>query len=165
MMKLRVYFTCCLLLLGAVSMGQGSEDIAGSIDRKTFDPATLLWYAKPAATWEAALPVGNGRLGGMVFGRTEEERIQFNEDTWWTGGPYSTVVPGGYKSLPEIRRLVFNGDFNQAHDLFGRELMGYPVEQQKYQPLADLHLFFPGQQPVSAYRRWLDLRTGITGVQ
>ena len=77
----------------------------------------------------------------MVFGMNGEERIQLNEDTYWTGGPYSTVVKGGYKVLPEIQQLVFEEKFLDAHNLFGRNLMGYPVEQQKYQSLANLHLF------------------------
>lgn len=154
-----------MFLPAMLSVQAQEPDIAGAVDSHAFDPSTLLWYKKAASTWEEALPVGNGRLGGMVFGRTGEERIQLNEDTWWTGGPYSTVVPGGYKSLPEVQRLVFNGEFSKAHDLFGRKLMGYPVEQQKYQPLADLHLFFPGGEPVSGYKRWLDLRTGISGTQ
>ncbi|HEY4334771.1 MAG TPA: glycoside hydrolase family 95 protein, partial [Puia sp.] len=142
-----------------------SPDIAQTIDAHTFDPSTLLWFDKPAAAWEDALPVGNGRLGAMVFGRVTDEHLQLNEATWWTGGPYSTVVPGGAKSLPEVQRLVFAGEFQKAHDLFGRTLMGYPVEQQKYQSLADLHLFFTGRATPTAYKRWLDLQTGVSGVQ
>jgi len=95
-----------------------------------FDPATLLWYAHPAQKWENALPVGNGRLGAMVFGKTDEERIQINEDTYWTGGPYTTTVKGGATALPEVRRLIFAGEWIPAHRLFGRRLMGYPIEQQ-----------------------------------
>ena len=72
-------------------------------------PATVLWYTHPAEKWENALPIGNGRLGAMVFGRTDEEIIQLNEDTYWSGGPYSTTVKGGYQALPEIRRLLFEG--------------------------------------------------------
>src|SRR5215203_567564 len=105
-------------------------------------PETTLWYRAPASRWEQALPVGNGRLGAMVFGGVAEERLQLNEDTYWSGGPYSTVVKGGYKFLPEIQRLVFAEKYLDAHNLFGRNLMGYPVEQQKYQSLANLHLFF-----------------------
>ena len=139
--------------------------VAESISNKSFDPSTLLWYTGPAAEWEEALPVGNGRLGAMVFGGVEEERIQLNEDTYWSGGPYSTVVKGGYQYLPEIQKLLFDGNPIEAHKLFGRHLMGYPVEQQKYQSLANLHLFFEGEQEFQNYRRWLDLSTGITGVE
>ena len=114
--------------------------------------------------WEEALPVGNGRLGAMVFGKNGEERIQLNEETYWTGGPYSTVVKGGYKVLPEIQKLVFEEKYLEAHNLFGRNLMGYPVEQQKYQCLGNLHLFFKNQDSISNYKRWLDLENGISGV-
>ena len=137
---------------------------AERIASKSFNPATLLWYAAPAKKWEEALPVGNGRLGAMVFGKTGQERIQLNEDTYWTGGPYSTVVKGGYRSLPKIRKLVFDGKYQEASNLFGRTMMGYPVEQQKYQSLGNLILTFQHEDSVSEYKRWLDLETGITSV-
>ena len=95
-----------------------------TIDQGDFDPSTLLWYKAPASAWEEALPVGNGRLGAMVFGKYDQERIQLNEDTYWSGGPYSTVVQGGYKELPEIQKDIFNGQPIKAHRLFGRYLMG-----------------------------------------
>jgi alpha-L-fucosidase 2 len=97
----------------------------------------------------------------MVFGGVQEERLQLNEDTYWSGGPYSTVVKGGYKFLPEIQRLVFAEKYLDAHNLFGRNLMGYPIEQQKYQSLANLHLFFGHAKETSDYRRSLDLRDGV----
>lgn len=124
-----------------------------------------MWYTKPSNEWEEALPVGNGRLGAMVFGGVDEERIQLNEESYWTGGPYTTVVEGGHKILPEIQKLIFDGNPIEAHKLFGRHLMGYPVEQQKYQSLANLHLFFEKEQDAQNYTRWLDLSTGITGVE
>lgn len=139
--------------------------IPQSIDSRAFNPSTLLWYDRPAQKWEEALPVGNGRLGAMVFGRNKEERIQLNEETYWTGGPYSTVVKGGYKVLPEIQKKVFEEKYLEAHNLFGRHLMGYPVEQMKYQCLANLHLFFTNQDSVTDYKRWLDLTSGISGVE
>ena len=123
--------------------------------------ATVLWYTHPAEKWENALPVGNGRLGAMVFGRADEEIIQLNEDTYWSGGPYSTTVAGGYKALPEIRRLLFDGQLIQAHRLFGRHLMGYPVEQQKYQSLGNLVLTFPAGGAQTGYRHELDLDTAV----
>ena len=134
------------------------------IDNKIFSPSTLLWYSKPASKWEEALPVGNGRLGAMVYGKTDEEIIQLNEDTYWSGGPYSTVVKGGAARLPEIQELVFKEEMLKAHNLFGRYLMGYPVEQQKYQSLANLVLSFPKKDSIINYKRWLDLETGITSV-
>ena len=125
------------------------------------DPATRLWYSHPADKWENAFPVGNGRLGAMVFGKTDEEEIQLNEETYWSGGPYSTVVKGGFETLPEIRKHVFDGDYKMAHILFGRELMGYPVEQMKYQSLGRLVLRFPSKEAVTDYRHELDLDAAV----
>ena len=119
-----------------------------TIAQVKFNPATYVWYNAPAQKWEEAIPVGNGRLGAMVFGNFGEERIQLNENTYWSGGPYSTVVKNGYKTLPQIQQDVFKGKYLDAHNLFGRNLMGYPVEQQKYQSLANLVLSFPKQDTV-----------------
>jgi alpha-L-fucosidase 2 len=141
------------------------SNIPDLIDKKNFDPSTLLWYQSPASAWEEALPVGNGRLGAMVFGKYGEENVQVNEDTYWSGGPYSTVVKGGYKKLPEIQKDIFEGKPIEAHRLFGRYLMGYPVEQQKYQALGNIILTFKNEKEVTDYKRWLDLETGITSVQ
>ena len=138
--------------------------VVNGVMNKDFNPSTFLWFSAPATKWDEALPVGNGRLGAMVFGTVEEERIQLNENTNWSGGPYSTVVKGGYKVLPEIQNLVFNGKYLEAHNLFGRNLMGYPVEQQKYQSLANLHLFQSHSDKATDYQRSLDLETGITSV-
>jgi len=128
------------------------------------DPATLMWYEKPAKIWEEALPVGNGRLGAMYYGDPYSDKLQFNEDTYYTGGPYSTVVEGGYKVLPEIRKLLFEGRIVEAHLLFGRNLLGSPVEQMKYQSMGNLVFDFDNKSEVSNYRRELDLTTGITGI-
>jgi alpha-L-fucosidase 2 len=158
-------FIFCLSLSVLNVYGQGSISISQVIDNKSFDPANVMWYDKPAAVWEDALPVGNGRLGAMIFGGVKEERIQLNEETYWSGGPYSTVVKGGHEALPEIQKLIFEGKPIEAHKLFGRKLMGYPVEQQKYQSLANLHLFYENEEKVENYKRWLDLGNGISGVQ
>jgi alpha-L-fucosidase 2 len=125
------------------------------------DPSTLLWYTHPAGKWDDALPVGNGRLGAMVFGKTDQEEIQLNEDTYWTGGPYSTTVKGASKGLTEVRRLIFDGQLIRAHRLFGRALMGYPVEQQKYQSLGRLVLALGARGEITGYRHQLDLQTAI----
>ena len=157
-----------LILFLAYSMNFGfcqGIDISNAINTRNFDPSKLVWYKAPATVWEEALPVGNGRLGAMVFGKNGEERIQLNEETYWSGGPYSTVVKGGYKVLPEIQRNIFEGNPITAHKLFGRYLMGYPVEQQKYQAFANLILSFKNEKEVTDYKRWLDLGTGINAVQ
>ena len=159
--------SCLLLLFAWLTMfcvHAQTNDFSHKILEKSFNPATISWYNAPAKKWDEALPVGNGRLGAMVFGKNGEERIQLNEETYWSGGPYSTVVKGGYKVLPEIQKLVFEEKYLAAHNLFGRNLMGYPVEQQKYQSLANLHLFFKNQDSISDYKRWLNLETGVTSV-
>ncbi len=155
------------LLLALLAVAAPGPAVAGDrparVERSEADrdPATLVWYAHPADKWENALPLGNGRLGAMVFGRTDEEEIQLNEETLWSGGPYSTTVRGGYEALPEIRRLVFDGELIRAHRLFGRHLMGRPVEQQKYQSLGSLVLKLEGEGAVSGYRHELDLDRAV----
>ncbi|GMV25547.1 MAG: alpha/beta hydrolase [Phycisphaerae bacterium] len=143
----------------------GAASDGSAMSNQAIDPSTCMWFSSPAAKWDEALPVGNGRLGAMVFGTVQEERIQLNESTYWTGGPYSTVVAGGRTALPEIQRLVFAGDHFAAHKLFGRAMMGYPVEQQKYQSLANLHLSFAHGGEATGYRRAIDLATGVSIVE
>ena len=100
----------------------------------------------------------------MIMGGTEEERIQLNEETLWTGAPYDPTTSGGPEALPEIRRLVFEGKYLQAHNLFGRKMMGYPADQMMYQPLGNLWLSFPGHAKATDYRRALDLDEAIVRV-
>lgn len=164
-MNKTVLATLILMIGLSANLFAQDADIPSQIDQKKFDSSTLLWYDSPAQKWEEALPVGNGRLGAMVFGLYNQETIQLNEDTYWSGGPYSTVVKGGAEALPQVQKYIFEGQPIRGHKLFGRKLMGYPVEQQKYQPLANLVLFFDKQEEVSEYKRWLDLNSGITGVQ
>ena len=161
-MDLKKLTLCAIFLMGNFLIAQNNtnQDPLSKTGQASFDPATVLWYNQPASKWEEALPVGNGRLGAMVYGKYGEEIIQFNEDTYYTGGPYNSVVKGGYKHLPEIQKLIFNGEPIKAHKLFGRTMMGYPVEQMKYQSMANLHLFF-GNDSVENYKRSLDLKTGI----
>lgn len=141
-----------------------SQSIPEKIQNKSFDPATLMWYKSPAKKWEDALPVGNGRLGAMVLGGINEEKIFLNEDTYYSGGPYSTVVEGGYKVLPEIQQLLFDGEPIKAHKLFTRNLLGHPIEQMKYQSMGALHLFYDHEEEPTNYHRWLDISTGMAGV-
>ncbi len=120
-----------------------------------------LWYDKPAAKWVEALPLGNGRLGAMVFGRTGNERIQLNEDTLWGGGPYDPSNPEALKALPEVRRLVFEGKYREAQDLAHRKMMARPIRQMPYQTVGDLNLKFPGHEKARDYRRRLDLDEAV----
>jgi alpha-L-fucosidase 2 len=128
-------------------------------------PSTLqLWYTQPARQWNEALPIGNGRMGAMVFGRTSDERIQFNEDTLWKGAPHDYVRAGAGDQLAEIRRLLAEGKINEAGQLARGKFLSDPVRQKAYQPFGDLHLHFPGHEDVLDYRRDLDLDSGIASV-
>ena len=120
-----------------------------------------LLFREPAATWELALPVGNGRLGGMIFGGVPRERIQLNEDSLWSGGPLDTHNPDALEVLPEVRRLLAEGRPEDAAELADRALMGKPSSVRPYQTLADLWLDFPGHAQWHSYRRWLDLDSAI----
>ncbi len=148
-----------IALLAIVVCDSAGQPASGSTT------TTMLWYDHPALKWENALPVGNGRLGAMVFGRTDAERIQFNEETYWSGGPYAQTVKGGSGHLSEIQKLVFEGKYKEAHKLFGRYLMGYPVEQQKYQSMGDVILTFDRKGEVKNYRLELDLDSAIVRVR
>lgn len=120
-----------------------------------------LHYDQPAKEWVEALPVGNGRMGAMVFGGIADERLQLNESSVWTGGPHNYAHPGAVKHLPEIRRLLFAGKQREAEELAEREFMSIPLRQHFYQPMADLRLKLTGIEAdkVSDYRRSLDLET------
>lgn len=123
-------------------------------------PLTL-WYRRPADQWVEALPVGNGRLGAMVFGGVVNERLQLNEDTLWAGGPYDPVNPGAAAALPEVRRLVFAGKYAEADRLISAKVMARPLRQMPYQTVGDLLLAFPEADSVRDYRRELDLDAAV----
>lgn len=131
-------------------------------------PATLraseslrLWYERPAEKWTEALPIGNGRLGAMVFGKTARERIQVNEDTVWVGCPHDYSHPGAAKYLPEIRRLLFEGKQDEATALAAEHFMSIPLRQMPYQPCCDLYLDFGDDAEAASYRRELDLSSAL----
>ena len=124
-----------------------------------------LWYSAPASQWVEALPVGNGRLGGMVFGGVEQERIQLNEDTLWGGGPYNPANPEAKAALAEIRKMIFAGDHAGAQQRVNERFMGRPAAQAPYQAIGDLILTLSGGDAVQEYRRELDLATAVARTQ
>ena len=128
------------------------------------DSPLTLWYRQPANEWVEALPIGNGRLAGMVFGGIERERIQLNEDTLWAGGPYDPANPQALEALPIARRLIFAGKYGEAHALVAEKMLGRPVRQMPFQPVGDLLLTFPAAVNVDGYRRELDLDTAVARV-
>ena len=115
-----------------------------------------LWYNKPTGQWTEALPVGNGRLGAMVYGTVQTERLQLNEDTLWAGHPLDRDRVGAYEHLPEARRLIFEGKYAEAQSIMQREFMGERLIRS-YQTLGDLRLRFGDKGQVTDYRRQLDL--------
>ncbi|WP_347605053.1 glycoside hydrolase N-terminal domain-containing protein [Acrocarpospora sp. B8E8] len=123
-----------------------------------------LWYDESAGTdWLRALPVGNGRLGAMVFGNVDTERLQLNEDTIWAGGPYDQSNTRGAAALGQIRQLVFQNQWSQAQTLIDQNMLGSPAGQLAYQLVGNLRLAF-GSNAASEYARYLDLTTATTTV-
>ena len=115
-----------------------------------------LWYSQPAATWTEALPVGNGRIGGMIFGKVDEELIQLNESTLWSGGPVRTNTnPESPTYLPKVREAVAKQDYKQAVTLV-KHMQGFYT--QSYMPLGDLLIKQDGETATpSGYYRELDI--------
>jgi alpha-L-fucosidase 2 len=136
-----------------------------AIENAAANPQRLvLWYERPANRWVEALPIGNGRLGAMVFGGTASERLQLNEDTLYAGGPYDSNNHEALQALPEARRLIFEGRYKEANDLIEAKMMAHPLKQMPYEPVGDLNLEVPGHSEVRDYRRELDLETAIAKV-
>ncbi|WP_440107313.1 glycosyl hydrolase family 95 catalytic domain-containing protein [Streptosporangium sp. H16] len=124
-----------------------------------------LWYDESAGTdWLRALPIGNGRLGAMVFGNVDTERLQLNEDTVWAGGPYDQSNTRGAGALGQIRQLVFQNQWSQAQTLIDQNMLGSPAGQLAYQTVGNLRLAFGNTSGVSEYNRYLDLTTATTTV-
>ncbi len=128
--------------------------------------ALTLWYRQPAPQWDHAMPVGNGRLGAMVFGAVNRERIQLNEESLWmpSGDPAERDNPDALKHLPEVRRLLFAGQPAEAYRLAEKYLVGRPSRLQSYQTLGDLRLTFEHEGQSTGYRRELDLDSAIARV-
>lgn len=120
-----------------------------------------LWYDKPARQWVEALPLGNGRLGAMVFGGTDMERVQLNEETVWTGQPNSNANPNAKAVMAEINRLVFEGKYKEAEQLVGRNVISNTNQCMSYQPVGDLRLRFPGHENYTEYYRDLDISEAV----
>ncbi len=123
-----------------------------------------LWYERPSIRWEDALPVGNGRLGAMVFGTVDVERLQLNEESLWAGCPVDNNNPDSLKFLPEIRTALFKGEYEKAEKLAGAHMLGTPPRIRSYQPLGDLLLEFGKPADLKSYRRDLALADGIAAV-
>ncbi len=140
------------LLLDALLLASASHPAFAA------DPPLRLWYGKPAAAWVEALPIGNGRLGAMVFGDPLRERLALNEDTLWSGGPTDWNNPNAKSWLPKVREAVFAGRYAEA-DALAKKMQG--PYNQSYQPLGDLVLEFEVPGKVEGYRREIDLDRAV----
>ena len=125
-----------------------------------------LWYKSPAANWSEALPIGNGRLAGMMYGGVADEQIQLNEESIYAGKRMDRVNPDARENVPLIRRLLLEGKVKEAEDLAEKSMLAIPRRQPPYEPLGDLKLHFAGvdKGAVREYRRSLDLYDGIASV-
>ncbi len=149
--------TMAAMAAGAASLGLGRPARAAP----TAPHPLKLWYRQPAVKWTEALPIGNGRLGAMVFGGTAQEKLQLNESTLWAGQPYDPVDPQAKAMLPQVRELIFAGRIEEAEALANRTLMAKPLTQMPYQTLGDLILDFPDLGETATYHRELDLDTAM----
>ena len=121
-----------------------------------------LWYSQPSGSvWENALPIGNGRLGAMVYGNVEKEIIQLNEHTVWSGSPNRNDNPDALASLPEIRRLVFEGKQKEAEQLAAQTIQSKKSNGQMFQPVGGLNLLFRGHETYNHYYRELDIARAV----
>jgi len=132
------------------------------------DNPMILWYDEPAVLWEEALPVGNGRLGAMVYGGIRKEVIQLNEETVWAGEPGNNLRPDFREHLPEIRRLIFAGRYTEAQELANNYLPRYAADHNNdgmcYQPVGNLEVIFSDTSAAEDYRRTLDIGNAISTV-
>ena len=143
---LLAYFVGSIFFVGCVKGNLRSSDDS------TEDWSGLqLWYNQPARKWTEALPVGNGRLGAMVFGGTTQERIQLNEDTIWAGPPVPEDRVGAYKHITEARKLIFEGKYSEAQRIMQSEVMGRRISPRSHQTLGDLRLQMPGETAATSY--------------
>ena len=141
----------------------GIEDMAAESQgwEEAYAERMRLWFRQPANEWVEALPVGNGRLGAMVFGGVQRERVQINEESLWAGRPIDDNNPEALEALPEIRRLIFGGREPEAYELAQRTLLAIPRTLRSYQTFMDLTIETHGVEEVTDYTRELDLGTGI----
>ena len=161
----------CFLLLGFLALTAGLS--ASQVTAQDIPSGPMsLWHKQPMPAgrgdklaWDQGMPIGNGRLGGMVFGQIANERIQLNEDTLWGGGPRDTNNPEALDALPKVRKLLFDGDPGAALNLANAKMMGKPKTVESYQTLGDLWLDIKNPAgEVTDYRRELDLDSGIVQV-
>ncbi len=122
-----------------------------------------LWYTRPAENWNEALPVGNGRIGAMIFGTPGKEVLQLNEETVWAGGPNNNINPEARRIIPELRRLIFEGKYESAQELADRKMVA-PNDGMPYQPVGSLIINFPGHEAYTGYYRELNISNALATI-
>ena len=135
-----------------------------SIFAQAANTSPRLSFSKPASKWTEAIPLGNGRLGAMVFGGVEDERYQINQDTLWGGAPHDYADAESSRYLDQVRNLIFQGKVAEGEKV-AAAMMGKPNLLMPYQPFCDLHLHFRGQGAATGYHRGLDLATAVTDTE
>jgi alpha-L-fucosidase 2 len=148
--------------LGAMAFLPGISQAMTPVSNSASD--LTLWYKNPAIEWTDALPLGNGRLGAMVFGGVARERLQLNEDTLYAGAPYQPANPKALAALPEVRKLIFDGKYVEAQELIQARMMADPIRQVSYQTIGEMWLTFGVSSNASGYRRELDLTRALSTV-
>ena len=148
----------CLILSAFVSCSRSAPESSREM---------VLWYDEPAGdVWLDGLLIGNGYMGGNVFGRIEHERIALNESTFWSGRPHDYNDPDAHQYYDRIKELMYAKEYKEAEKLVNEHFYGKPANQQTYVPVGDLLLdFAPGTEPVTDYYRELDLETGVVTVR
>ena len=152
-------------LTGAALRGARGWAESSSPEDTEPESSYTMFFAQPAATWPDALPVGNGRLGGMVFGDPQHDRIQLNEETIWDGERHDRNNPDAGAAVPKIRELLFSGNIHEAERLAVADMIAHPPRLPCYQTLGDLWLDFPGLTNAQDYRLALDLDKAIVTTQ
>ncbi|OCL13667.1 hypothetical protein AOQ84DRAFT_224642 [Glonium stellatum] len=128
------------------------------------DPLRL-WYKEPASKWPNALPIGNRKLGAMLYGEVQNERWQLNEDSVWYGCAMDRNPKDALKYLPRLRQPLEDGLLKEAEDLVGKAFMGMPEAQRHYEPLGQVNLnFLYFKVETSNYKRYLDSYQALSGV-
>ena len=158
-------FACCALtglVMQAHAAGRATEGkVVAEIN------PLVLWHSTPAEKWTGALAIGNGRLGAMVFGGIDTDRLQLNDITVWSDGPSPNGDPAdAYKALPEIRSLLAAGRYGEATSLVSGTFPSKAEYFPCYQTLG--HLIFDYNLPegtVTTYRRWLDIAKAVAGIE
>ncbi|MDR3236748.1 MAG: glycoside hydrolase family 95 protein [Prevotellaceae bacterium] len=147
----------------------GIVALCACTEKNNADNNLKLWYNAPAEQWTEALPVGNGRLGAMVFGNPSHERLQLNEETVWAGQPTHNMYDEALEALPKVRRLIFEGKYHDAQHAIDLELMphkkGVATDGISYQPVGDLFLDCAGSEQVEKYYRELDITQAVASTR